>query len=745
MHISKITRKGIAPISEAGPRDGHAPGSSRHDRIAGRPMLRGRPRRRGSAVLLRPARGLAARGIAAALLAGALLMPAGARVAGSPASSASAAPPSPADASGVAVRYLPLVTEDWRAPRTLVILLTRTPREHGLSLDYGGDVDTEVVQVGSPALEARRTGNGRALTSSDGNRVEDWYMQLRADNGAIFAGSPTRRVLVEVEYFDQGTDGFGLEYDAVDGGPFGNGIFKHGGRVVKTNSGKFRVATFRLCDAYFADRDNGADFRISDDGDGAETIRSVRVTLLPAGRQVIGVENCGASPWDLQPDSDAIQACIDQACNGDTVVFTSDSGQAGYQGYLVDKTLFLVATTAKHNLTFTSTDPAHHARLKATGGLKGFVVRLYARSRVPNGGDVDDITISHLTIEGNRAGRICMGADRVDDGVGDNWGSWLPECTEGGDPWCSPGGLAFDGVMDWYDEAQEYKTHRADWSTGLTVDDLRIMNTECATALSMGGAASTIRNTVIQTAGDHVHATGCALTDPDEPEGGWSDGITFTGPDHVITGNSVSDASDIGIVFFGGKGTKITSNVVRASPGNYGMFAGIAVHPWIFGDVSGVQVVGNEVVNEASTTCGGIHAGINIGTHMWEAGCVGYANPSTVGIAGACQAEPLQPKGTLCTEGQPCQAWAYVAKGKTLTLRDNRVTGAQVNYLVEGVDLLGSLDKSGNLSVTPRMTDWEGDAGCWMWGQFDTWATIDKAAHHPSIPGWTDQRIHCAG
>lgn len=23
------------------------------------------------------------------------------------------------------------------------------------------------------------------------------------------------------------------------------------------------------------------------------------------------------------------------------------------------------------------------------------------------------------------------------------------------------------------------------------------------------------------------------------------------------------------------------------------------------------------------------------------------------------------------------------------------------------------------------------------------WGTIDRAAHHPALPGWTDQRIHC--
>ncbi|MGD9030485.1 MAG: hypothetical protein PVG25_11800 [Anaerolineae bacterium] len=639
--------------------------------------------------------------------------------------------------------HLPVVLSSWTPPPILRIRLGQNNEEEGLFLDYGGDVDTEVVTIGSPPMEARRTGNGQALPSLDGNRVADTYMQFRADDSEIFAGAPTTRVRIEVEYFDQGTDTFGIEYDALNGGPYGDGTFKHGGPVKKTDSGRFQTAVFDLCDAYFANRNNGADLRLADDGDGAESVRSVRVTLLPAGPRVINVDSCGASPWDANPDSERIQACIDRACDGDTIAFTSGVDSLGYQGYTIDRTIFLMATTAKRDLTFTATDPANHALLRATGDLKGFVVRLFARSRVPNPGDIDNITISHLSLEGGRDGRICYGPDGIDNGIGDDWGSWLPECSEGGDPWCSPGGLGMAGAMVWEDPSQDYLAHPSQWSTGLVVDDLVIANTECATALHLDGAASTIRNCVIQTAGDHVHVPGCAPTERDEGLGDWSDGITFTGPGHVITGNTIIDASDVGIVFFGGKDTIIADNTVQASAGNYGMFAGIAVHPWILGDVSGVQVVGNSVTSVADTSCGGIHAGINIGTHMWGGGCVGYASGSVVGNANLCVAEPPEPLGSLCTEGDPCQLWAHVAAAEAFTLTNNYVSGAQVNYLIEGLDLVGTLVESGNTSGPPRMTDWETDAGCWMGGEFDTWGTIDRVAHHTTLEGWTDQRIHC--
>jgi parallel beta-helix repeat protein len=291
---------------------------------------------------------------------------------------------------------------------------------------------------------------------------------------------------------------------------------------------------------------------------------------------------------------------------------------------------------------------------------------------------------------------------------------------------------------------QDYVGNPSAWSTGFVVDDLYISNTECATALVLCAAESMIRDTTIDIAGDHVLNPSCEQTDTDEPEGDWSDGITFEGPGHTITGNTILDASDVGIVFFGGRDTVISNNTIQARPGNYGMFAAIAIHPWGWGDVSGLEITGNVVINDASSSCGGIHAGINIGTHMWSGGCVGHADLVAIGNPNVCTAEPPQPMGTQCIQGEPCQIWAYVSAGETLTLRDNHVTGAQVNYLIEGLDLVGTLIESGNISTAPRMTDWETDANCGMGGENDSWTTIDFAAHHPTIPGWTDQRIHCA-
>ena len=59
------------------------------------------------------------------------------------------------------------------------------------------------------------------------------------------------------------------------------------------------------------------------------------------------------------------------------------------------------------------------------------------------------------------------------------------------------------------------------------------------------------------------------------------------GPAHQLTNNLIMDASDIGIVTFGGRDITIANNTVRARPGNYGMFTGIAMGPNTLGLISG--------------------------------------------------------------------------------------------------------------------------------------------------------------
>ncbi len=622
---------------------------------------------------------------------------------------------------------------------SLSITLGRTNDSQGIALDQGGDVDTRAESKGNPPAETRGSGNGTTLSASDGNGTPDSYLQFNVDDQQLSHGKPTSHVRVEVDYFDSGADSFSLEYDAL---PFSgsDGKFAGGGSVTKAGTNTFKTATFNLCDANFANRDNGADFRISDNSDGAEFIRSVRVIGLPSSSAgTVKVDDFGANPFDDKPDSEAIQSALDSTCSGDTIVFTSGVGAPGYTGYLIDKTIFLTGASSKHELTFTSSDPQDHALLHATADLKGYVVRLWARSRFGNGGDIDNIDFGNIDVNGGLDLRTCSGADGISDGRNDNWGSWLPECTNSEDPWCSPGNIGMDGSYNQFDGTQNYQGHPSDWTTGIKVHDVVDSQVECGSALAFFSAAGTIQNVTIDTAGDHVHDVGCEHTDNDGDPYGWSDGITLFGPGHTVKDNTVINPSDVGIVFFGGKNTIIANNAIKVTQGNYGAFAGIGLHTWILGDVSGVQITGNQVTSEGDTHCGGIHAGINIGPQMWGGACVTSVGEAIFGNSGQCSEHPSQEKVAACAEGQ-CQLWVYVPSDGTLTLKDNTVSGAHINYFIEGLDVLGTFIDENNISLTPQLSDWyAAQHGC----NGVTWGAFDKVAHDPSLPSYTDLLIHC--
>ena len=474
------------------------------------------------------------------------------------------------------------------------------------------------------------------------------------------------------------------------------------------------------------------------------TLPQSTATVTTTLRSLILVDSCGANPYDDLPDSNAIQQCIDRAASGDTVLFTS-AGEAGYEGYMVDKTLFLVSSSPPvgSDLTFASTNPGRPALLQATADLKGFVMRLFANPQIFSAGRIDNVVLSNLRIDGGSDRRVANGPDGIADGVDDNYGSWLnAECLRSAE-WCYPGGVMLNGAEDWSDASQNYNANPDSWSVGIVVEGLIIQNVEVRTALGFSGAAGAVRNSIFDRAGDHVHEPGCVSSDQTDEDSDWADGITFSGPDQLVSGNIVFDASDAGIAFFGGENTVISNNFIVARSGNHGMFAGIAIHPWLFGDVSGVQIIGNRVGNEGSSDCGGIHTGIDIGAQMWGGGCIRTANPSAVGKSESCAADPPQPNGALCTGGRLCQVWAYVSAGSSLILRDNFVKGAQVNYLVEGLDLAGSFIAENNISEAPMDTDWRHSARCTLGGVTDSWGTYDFVAHSPSLPGWTDIRIHC--
>jgi hypothetical protein len=158
----------------------------------------------------------------------------------------------------------------------------------GLELKSGDDFDTEAILAGNPQEPAHRVGGGEVLPSDDGNETEDHFMQFNIDDSFLHAGAPTQSVQFEIEYLDEGTDTFFIEYDGEnDQGPFGDGRFTGTAVVMKTDSGEFRTAVLWVNDAFFENRDKWDDFRISDAFDGGgEIIRRVTVTRIMPGSEL---------------------------------------------------------------------------------------------------------------------------------------------------------------------------------------------------------------------------------------------------------------------------------------------------------------------------------------------------------------------------------------------------------------------------------------------------------------------------
>ena len=161
----------------------------------------------------------------------------------------------------------------------------------GLILEHGGDVDVKMVALGRTGEKVFITGNGDVMPAVDGNVDPDCAMRFNIDDELIFAGKPTPKVKIEIEYLDNGTDTFNVQYDSFYGERSDGNIFTDSQIVTKTGSGEFKTAKIILNDAFFANRQYGGDFRIWDRFDGAETIRWVKVTLLTEEGLIPG-KNC---------------------------------------------------------------------------------------------------------------------------------------------------------------------------------------------------------------------------------------------------------------------------------------------------------------------------------------------------------------------------------------------------------------------------------------------------------------------
>jgi hypothetical protein len=154
---------------------------------------------------------------------------------------------------------------DYSTAKEVSVILGAVDTNLGLTqLDCCGD-RTESANIGGKQARKAIPGNGAR------------FINFNVDNTFIFAQKT--HVRVAVEYFDQGSFCFELDYDSSDVTAAYGGLSKPAKVVCLQNSMQWKTATFDLPDAYFADRLAGAaDFRTGTPEDNDLYVDSVVVT-----------------------------------------------------------------------------------------------------------------------------------------------------------------------------------------------------------------------------------------------------------------------------------------------------------------------------------------------------------------------------------------------------------------------------------------------------------------------------------
>lgn len=260
----------------------------------------------------------------------------------------------------------------------------------------------------------------------------------------------------------------------------------------------------------------------------------------------------GANPNDTQPDDAALQACLDKG--GEVRLIR---GTPGYQ-------LSTGLTISKNGTVITGVDPSALALLQATGTLAHTM--LYATSR-------QNVIVGFLELDGNRPARQAL----------------------------------VTGLCQGYRIAAVNLAIQD--STGFSESDNKSTHAVCGSSILANGTTFSVsRNLII----DNGHGR-----EDVDAQGPWADGITLElCADGIVQGNTVTDATDVGIVILKGSPTtpcQVLNNTIQSVTRH--LFAGIAFDGSVPGGPTTLSTVSGNVITSVLNK---MSFGISVGIHAWS-------------------------------------------------------------------------------------------------------------------------------
>ncbi len=197
----------------------------------------------------------------------------------------------------------------------------------GVSVDFGryNDADglylSHINEGNAFLTEVQAAG---ALESRDARRTNrashNYFVFLNVSDQYIY--SQLTSVDLTVTYLDQGTGSWRVDYNS------DKNFYQFGPEVQKTNTGEWKTKTFRLHDAFFANKTNGVDIRLNAKWEGGEdddVFATVKIQKAPTAQVTGSVRNADPQVQVALPGAQIIL----QSTTYGNVKYTSTTDTAG--------------------------------------------------------------------------------------------------------------------------------------------------------------------------------------------------------------------------------------------------------------------------------------------------------------------------------------------------------------------------------------------------------------------------------